>query len=490
MSRTARSAKLLALADSDSDELSGLGAKVSSDSASKEHKMPPAKKARGRPPAANKVTKPPQRSTKTRTNTKLAAAISKKEEDDAVDASTKVDSEAPKRGRKTAAKDKEEDEDMAGTDEEAPSPVKSSVPKPRGRPKARAAATSNVDESKEVPDSAVKHTAPPAKRGRRPATKSTRNEEAEIPETQPQDAMDVDTEVDDQSEDLPAPRQPAHRSSQASGSSDVEASEVQLRRRLGETTRKYDHLEAKYRDLRDIGVKAAERNFDNLKKETEERANSHLKADLAMQRDLAKAGQQHKKQLEEMEAKVAALTTSLAEAKQEVKTLSTRLAASRSAEAAASAKVIPGSAVKAGSAAAARALASSDAVQTGQLKEDLYGDLTGLIVRVTKRDSAGQVFDCIQTGKNGTVSCSTLRTGLPVLTALQALHFKLEVESESSGENYEEAHFTYKPQLDANRDRDLIEMLPDFLVEEITFPRPHAAKFYARVVKSLTERLD
>lgn len=46
------------------------------------------------------------------------------------------------------------------------------------------------------------------------------------------------------------------------------------------------------------------------------------------------------------------------------------------------------------------------------------------------------------------------------------------------------------PQLDESRDRDLIEMLPNFLVEEISFPRPHAAKFYARVMKSLTERLE
>ncbi|KZL79106.1 chromosome segregation protein, partial [Colletotrichum incanum] len=478
MSRAARSSQLLALVDSESDELSGLGARISSDSPSKEHTMPLPKKARGRPPAANKVTKPPQRATKTRTNSKLAAAVSKAEEEDAVDAPIKVEGKASKKGRRAAAKDKEENEHMAETDEEVTSLVKPSVAKPRGRPKAAAAAASNADESNEIPDSAVKRTAPPAKRGRRPATKSARNEDSEIPETQPQDDMDVDTEVDDQFEELPTPRQPAHHTSRTGGSSDVEASEVQLRRRLGETTRKYDHLEAKYRDLRDIGIKAAERNFDNLKKESQERANTaseligHLKADLAVQRDLAKAGQQHKNQLEEMEAKVVALTTSLAEARQEIKTLSTRLAASRSAEAAASAKVIPGSAVKSGSAAAARALASSDAVQTGQLKEDLYGDLTGLIVRVTKRDSAGQVFDCIQTGRNGT------------------LHFKLEVESESLGENYEEAHFTYKPQLDSNRDRDLIDMLPDFLVEEITFPRPHAAKFYARVIKSLTERIE
>lgn len=119
---------------------------------------------------------------------------------------------------------------------------------------------------------------------------------------------------------------------------------------------------------------------------------------------MAKEGQQNKKKLEEMEAKVVGLTASLAEARQEVKTLSTKLAASRSAEAAATAVTtkVPGSAIKGGTAAArAIATASTEAAQKAQLKEDLYGDLTGLIVRVVKRDSAGQTFDCIQTGRNG-----------------------------------------------------------------------------------------
>jgi hypothetical protein len=45
--------------------------------------------------------------------------------------------------------------------------------------------------------------------------------------------------------------------------------------------------------------------------------------------------------------------------------------------------------------------------------------------------------------------------------------------------------------MDPSRDRDLIDMLreaSDYLVDELTFPRPHAAKFYARVVKVLTEK--
>jgi len=44
------------------------------------------------------------------------------------------------------------------------------------------------------------------------------------------------------------------------------------------------------------------------------------------------------------------------------------------------------------------------------------------------------------------------------------------------------------PQLDHSRDRDMMELLPDYLVGEITFPRSQAARFYARVVKALTEK--
>lgn len=71
-----------------------------------------------------------------------------------------------------------------------------------------------------------------------------------------------------------------------------------------------------------------------------------------------------------------------------------------------------------------------------------------------------------------------------------ALHFKLAIANENSDENPDDAEFMYKPQLDERRDSDLIDILPDFLVEEISFPRPQAAKFYARVQKSLTERLE
>ncbi|KAL1838186.1 hypothetical protein VTK73DRAFT_4431 [Phialemonium thermophilum] len=106
-----------------------------------------------------------------------------------------------------------------------------------------------------------------------------------------------------------------------------------------------------------------------------------------------------------------------------------------------------------------------------QMKEDLYGDLTGLIVRAVKREGGEDVFDCIQTGRNGT------------------LHFKLSIANDAaSSEAFDDAQYLYMPQLDPARDADLIAVLPDYLVEEISFPRAHAAKFYARVMKSLNER--
>jgi hypothetical protein len=43
--------------------------------------------------------------------------------------------------------------------------------------------------------------------------------------------------------------------------------------------------------------------------------------------------------------------------------------------------------------------------------------------------------------------------------------------------------------LDENRDRELVDLLPDYLTEEICFPRNHAVKFYTRVVESMTKKI-
>lgn len=72
-----------------------------------------------------------------------------------------------------------------------------------------------------------------------------------------------------------------------------------------------------------------------------------------------------------------------------------------------------------------------------------------------------------------------------------ALHFKLAVANDSDGKtttSFEQAEFHYVPLLDENRDRDLVDLLPDYLTVDITFSRQQASKFYTRVIDTLTKR--
>lgn len=57
---------------------------------------------------------------------------------------------------------------------------------------------------------------------------------------------------------------------------DIDTDEGSARRRLGELTKKYEVLEARHKDLQEIGVKAAERNFDRLKRQADETAKGKI----------------------------------------------------------------------------------------------------------------------------------------------------------------------------------------------------------------------
>jgi hypothetical protein len=109
--------------------------------------------------------------------------------------------------------------------------------------------------------------------------------------------------------------------------------------------------------------------------------------------------------MSDMEAKVAQLTAALADAKAENKALATKLAANRTAATSVEsihAPRAPGSAVKANG--GVRLMGSAEtaqAIHVAQLKENLYSDLTGLIIRDVKREDGDDVYDCIQTGRNG-----------------------------------------------------------------------------------------
>jgi len=90
--------------------------------------------------------------------------------------------------------------------------------------------------------------------------------EEEVAETLPQSAPKVR-----RPRSQSRPRQPAPPQRRGGSASDTERSDPTLRRKLGDITKKFDNLNMKYQDLREIGLKEAERNFERLKKQSEER---------------------------------------------------------------------------------------------------------------------------------------------------------------------------------------------------------------------------
>lgn len=137
-----------------------------------------------------------------------------------------------------------------------------------------------------------------------------------------------------------------------------------------------------------------------------------LNKELATQKALAQDSRSIQKQITSRDADLAKtqaladqLSNSLAEAQNENKALQARLANSRSASIVVESlgNKTPGSAMKGKNQAQARTImvGSAEAAQIAQLKEDLYSDLTGLILRGVERSSESDIYDCIQTGRNG-----------------------------------------------------------------------------------------
>lgn len=65
---------------------------------------------------------------------------------------------------------------------------------------------------------------------------------------------------------------------------------------------------------------------------------------------------------------------------------------------------MPGSATKSNGGIRTVMVGSAEAAQAAveaKLKEDLYADLSGLIIRTVKRGGDVDVYDCLQTGRNG-----------------------------------------------------------------------------------------
>ncbi|KAL8951078.1 MAG: hypothetical protein Q9222_002918 [Ikaeria aurantiellina] len=261
----------------------------------------------------------------------------------------------------------------------------------------------------------------------------------------------------------------------------------ELRRRLGEMTRRFESLDLKYKRLTDVGIKEAESNFEKLISSSEAKSKAaneliaSLKKELGTQKALAQESRTLQKQLVAKDGEVSKaqalateLSSALSEAQNENKVLQARLASTRAATATIEStnSKTPGSAIKGKGPVRTIMVGSAEAAQAAQgaqLKEDLYRDLTGLLILGVEKGTETDTYDCIQTGRNGT------------------LHFKLGVAT-NTDDSYEDTEFQYTPRLDNDRDRDLLELLPDYLGEEITFSRLNAARFYGRVVETMTKK--
>lgn len=282
-----------------------------------------------------------------------------------------------------------------------------------------------------------------------------------------------------------------------------------LRRKLGDMTKKFESLDFKYQHLREIAIRDAETNFDKLKRSTDERSKTQEALIASLRRELAslRSGNTEvaglRQQITTLQADNTLLTSenkklthSLHDAQNENRSLSSKVAAAR--QASTEPRQPPGSAVK-GASQRTNVVGASDAA-IKQLKEDLYSDLTGMYIRNVKRTDGEDVFDCLQSGRNGS-TCPLHCSFIPTTNPFTALHFHLAVSSTSTGDNnsktpganskndYDEAEFEYTPHLDENRDRDLLDMLPDYLTEEIAFPRHQAAKFYSKILEAMNRRV-
>jgi hypothetical protein len=162
-----------------------------------------------------------------------------------------------------------------------------------GRPKA-SKEVSRTDYS--IPDDTVEAPKPAAKPGRKKAAPKKKevipepSPEKIIPETQVP-IMGVDEEGDaeeeiEQTVTKTAPharsrpdsraRQPSVQRRRAGSASDTERDrgDPVLRRKLGDMTKKYENMHIKYQDLKEIGLKESERNFERLKKQADEKTKS------------------------------------------------------------------------------------------------------------------------------------------------------------------------------------------------------------------------
>lgn len=355
---------------------------------------------------------------------------------------------APKAQPRQALKDRTNEQHASDTeevDEFDNDNMEASKPKAK---RAKTAATSKTTKKAAAPKAA------PAKKGK--VAKRAASPEPVIPETQqdPDQMDDVEQSIeisldpsnmDIEQEPTPKPVQkyyqrapsvpiqplhprpsarpasvqpayaPVRERSGSAGGGERRVGDPELRRALNDMTKKYENLQLKYESLEDVSKEDAETNFQQLKRASDQKAKGANELIAALKKDLAdvrkSAGSSEKKQISTLTAtneKIAAERDDLKEklkvSQNEVKSMEAKLIAARQqlsssvleakAQATAATKLSHNSTAGLG-----------DAQKEAKMKENLYADLTGLIVCGVKRLDGEDVYDCIQTGRNGS-KCS------------------------------------------------------------------------------------
>ncbi|KAI9319505.1 chromosome segregation protein Csm1/Pcs1-domain-containing protein [Dichotomocladium elegans] len=93
----------------------------------------------------------------------------------------------------------------------------------------------------------------------------------------------------------------------------------------------------------------------------------------------------------------------------------------------------------------------------------MFEELTGLLISYVKVTPEGESYNCVQTGKHGTIQ------------------FNLVKSTESPDE------LRYIPLLDRKREAELISKLPEYLVNEILFSKDKANVFHLRLRNALNQ---
>jgi len=225
----------------------------------------------------------------------------------------------------------------------------------------------------------------------------------------------------------------------AGSTSDTErGSDPALRRKLADMTKKFEAVQTRYTNLREVGIVEAEASFDKLKAQSQaqEGVADELIASLRQELELAKAKadgvkalsqevERWKEQNEKLQAEaradfeaskreIARLGAALTASQSDCTALQAKLAVARSSSAdvqSAGGGKTPGSAIKNRPNGGRLMVGSAEAAaqaQVAQLKEDLYSDLTGLIIRSVDKKEDETVYDCLQTGRNGSKSADGL----------------------------------------------------------------------------------